>query len=166
MLIKLLGEREREQKMDSITDDSQEFDSSILEDAGLEHPLGCRHSQGKKKILGCAETYLTKMVGGLQKIEDMVVQIEQDADKLDVCEKVGEHGMHLGQHSMVMACEVCGKHSMVSYENYLSVLEVSGVDKVEQKFNFAFSNAAEYYMYAAKTYPLLKTPDFSRLLPA
>ena len=80
------------------------------------HPPGCRHQASCTRISECADTWSTRLVGGVKEIEDRIVAIEESVDRLPLHLKIDMPGMHLGQHSLVLPCEICKKHSVVSWE--------------------------------------------------
>jgi hypothetical protein len=149
------------------------------------HPPGCRHQASSKPILACGETWSTVLVGGLGAVEQSILDIEAAADSLSNTVRIDMPGMHLGPHSLVLPCEVCMRHSVVSWEWYKEVQDKSvactehvrgwhGTSAAPSgplppslhprlHLTQSLSCATEYYLFIACTYSLLETPRFSLL---
>ena len=115
------------------------------------HPPGCRHVG--MAVESCPETYSTMLVGGMGAIAEEVRRIERLADELDSGLGVDMQGMDVGVHSIVLFCEVCKMHSVVSWENYRDVCEKSGRGS-------SCRPPGDYYLSMVATSPLLRTPGF------
>lgn len=127
------------------------------------HPSGCRHQACSLPISQCSETWSTRLAGGMRSIERRIEAIEESVDQLSLELRIDMPGMHLGQHSLVLPCEICLRHSVVSWEWYSKVLghccKSTGVC-----LGFCdFQTPAEYYLFIANTYHLLQTPQFGQL---
>ena len=108
---------------------------------------------------------------GLAKIEKAILEMESSTDTLDTLLQIDMHGMNLDQHSTILMCEVCMRHSVVSYESYLRVTgkwckqQGFGASESGTRTGIAglyvpFVSAAEYYLYVACTAGLIRTPRF------
>lgn len=141
-------------------------------DLGL-HPLGCRHAPGRVCIVGgCEETWSTRIAGGLPAIQCAIEAIERRADGVDGTLRVECAGMDLSLHSLLLVCEGCMRHSVVSYECYLRTLRGSVVGREGGHeddggwcgitgVHVPFATAGEYYLFVACTAGLYTTPCFS-----
>lgn len=125
---------------------------------------------GRACIGECEDTYSTvvacgKGKEGLKKIELAILKMEAGADALDASVQIDMPGMNLEQHSTILMCEVCMRHSVVSYESYARLakkcsMNTFGKVPVLAGLCTEFSSAAEYYLYVACTAGLVKTPKF------
>lgn len=150
------------------------------------HPVGCRYAPGmwnwvcmcwpldmplihgmyatgRQSITSdCSETYSTIILGGLHVIEEAICCMEGMADQSHPSHMVDVHGYDLAPNSLVLMCEVCMKHSVVSYESYCRVamrdngMQWCGMLGVHQPIR----TAAEYYVHMACTGALYRTPEF------
>lgn len=154
------------------------------------HPPGCRHQASCKPISACGETWSTVLVGGLDAVEQSILDIEAAADSLSNTLRIDVPGMHLGPHSLVLPCEVCMRHSVVSWEWFQEVQDKSVACTLRDvrgckgtaaaasaapskallssfhprlHLTQSLSCATEYYLFIACTYSLLETPRFSLL---
>ncbi len=118
------------------------------------HPLACMYGPNCKRVREYDETWSTMVVGGLGVIESKIQDIANRTDDMDTSLKVDQSGMDLSQHSTVFFCDLCMRHSVVSYECYERTW---GISK-------EFQTGGEYYLYIACTTHLLKTPAFLRTL--
>lgn len=123
------------------------------------------------------------MAGGLPAIEGAIEAIERRADGVDGTLQVEDPGMDLSLHSLLLVCEVCMRHSVVSYECYQRTLRAStgwscaGIGGAGEGtgaeeggpvpwcgivgVHAPFATGGEYYLFIACTAGLYTTPSFS-----
>lgn len=125
-------------------------------------------------ISECVPTYATVVAcgegrEGLKKLEEAILQMEKNTDSLDTSLLIDMHGMNLEQHSTILMCELCMKHSVVCYESYnrecVKRLGDSGAPGTTADGGLAgmypqFTCPADYYLYIACTAGLARTPRF------
>lgn len=132
------------------------------------HPPGCRFAPGRISILDCPLTWNVVVVGGLSKVEEAILELEEYVDNSNPYMRIGDPGMNIGQNCSCLFCEICGKHSVVSWENYSRV--VGRLSLGESSSNWEdgpsigmhpqIQHPADYYLFMAMTRDIHITPYF------
>lgn len=90
------------------------------------HPIGCRHSPGRVSICLCKETAATMIVGGLERIDNELKDMERGVDNMGATSatRVDMPGHDMSPQSTVLWCEICGRSSVRSWESYQAMIKV------------------------------------------
>jgi hypothetical protein len=115
-----------------------------------EHASGCRHDPKKLQIRSMDETYSTVIVGGIQRVNAKIEEMEQAAHMYNKEYKVDSMGHDMCHNSLMITCDLCGKTGLVSWESQ----KRSNPSALE-----GFKHPQEYYLYLAATVRFLRT-DF------
>jgi hypothetical protein len=115
-----------------------------------EHASGCRHDPKKLQIRSMEETYSTVIVGGIQRVNAKIEEMERAAHMYDKEYKVDSMGHDMCHNSLMITCDLCGKTGLVSWESQ----KRSNPSALE-----GFKHPQEYYLYLAATVRFLRT-DF------
>lgn len=125
---------------------------------GLLHPPGCRHAPGRIAIRDCPETCCTVVVGGMLAIEKAIEELEQCVDRSDPTLHPGAMGMNNAQNSICLYCEICNKHSVVSWECYNK--NIRRGESSHKPCYIPLRKPGEYYMFVAMNRDIYITPNF------